>query len=225
MSKIVILYFVYKIQYYDFMIEHTSISEPIYLRLKEMILNGELKQGEKIVQEKIAELLGVSRTPLMKALLALENEYLVESIPRRGMYIRSWDKKEIIDIYICREAIEGMAARLLAQSGDENVINQLKDCFSPFLNSKSINLNAYTEADEAFHSLLIKLTGNAPLDKIYFFGNIHEKVIGHGLIRPPEETLNEHFKIINAIEKGDADAAENFAREHIKKSRDLLFDQ
>lgn len=210
---------------YNFMIQHTNINEPIYLRLKEMILNGELKQGEKIVQEKIAELLGVSRTPLMKALLALENEYLVKSIPRRGMYIRSWNQKEIIDIYICREAIEGMAARLLAQSKDDRVIKELKDCFSPFLASKEINLKAYTKADETFHSLLIKLTGNEPLDKIYFFGNIHDKVIGHGLIRPPEETLEEHFKIIEAIEKGDADKAEQFAREHIKKSRELLFDQ
>ncbi len=206
------------------MIEHTSISEPIYLRLKEMILNGELKQGEKIVQEKIAELLGVSRTPLMKALLALENEYLVKSIPRRGMYIRSWDQKEIIDIYVCREAIEGMAARLLAQAGDKTVVQQLKDCFSPFQNSDHIDIDVYTKADEKFHSLLIKLTGNEPLDKIYFFGNIHDKVIGHGLIRPPEETLDEHFKIIKAIENGDANEAEKVAREHIKKSRELLFD-
>ena len=81
------------------MIEYTDLSQPIYKRLKEMIRNGELKQGEKIVQEKIAEELGVSRTPLMKALLALENEYLVESIPRRGMYLRVLDYKEIIDIY------------------------------------------------------------------------------------------------------------------------------
>ncbi|AUP80594.1 GntR family transcriptional regulator [Flavivirga eckloniae] len=207
------------------MIEHTSISEPIYLKLKQMILNGELKQGEKIVQEKIAEQLGVSRTPLMKALLTLENEYLVKSIPRRGMYIRSWDEKEIIDIYVCREAIEGMAARLLAQSKDDNAIEQLKACFNPFLASEKIDLDAYTNADEMFHSLLIKLTGNAPLDKIYFFGNIHEKVIGHGLVRPPEETLDEHFKIIKAIEAGDEDKAEQYAREHIKKSRELLFDK
>ncbi len=204
------------------MIKHTSISEPIYLRLKEMILNGELKQGEKIVQEKIAESLGVSRTPLRKALMALENEYLIESIPRRGMYMRSWDQKEIIDIYICREAIEGMAARILAETKNDSIIKQLKDCFTQFLNVEEINLTAYAEADEEFHSLLIKLTENAPLDKVYFFGNIHSKVIGHGLVRKPEETLDEHFKIIEAIEQGDADKAEQLARQHIKKSRELL---
>ncbi|OEK08271.1 hypothetical protein A8C32_02100 [Flavivirga aquatica] len=207
------------------MIEYKNLNEPIYLKLKEMILNGELKQGEKIIQEKIAETLGVSRTPLMKALLALENEYLVESIPRRGMYVRALGKKEIIDIYVCREALEGMAARLLALSKDTKVIEALKACFYPFSSHKKINIDAYSKADEKFHSLLIKLTGNEPLDKIYFFGNIHEKVIGHGLVRPPEETLEEHFKIINAIEEEDPDRAEQYAREHIKKSRALLLDQ
>ena len=152
------------------MIEHTDLSQPIYLRLKEMIRNGELKQGEKLIQERIAEKLGVSRTPLMKALLALEKEYLVESIPRRGMYLRSFDQKELIDIYTCREALEGMAARLLALEKDPSAIEQLKDCFRPFLDQKDIDFEAYAKADEVFHSLLIKLTDNAPLDKIYFFG-------------------------------------------------------
>lgn len=203
-------------------IKHSDLSKPIYLKLKEMIFNGELKQGEKIVQEKIAESLGVSRTPLMKALLALENDYLVESIPRRGMFLRSWDEKEIIDIYICREALEGMAARLLATRKDEKVIKQLKDCFVTFSSKNDIDIDAYAKADEEFHSLLIKLTGNAPMDKMYFFSNIHHKIIGHGLVRPPEETLNEHFKIIKAIESGNPDEAEKYAREHIKKSKELL---
>ncbi|WP_298551454.1 GntR family transcriptional regulator [uncultured Algibacter sp.] len=207
------------------MIEHKNISQPIYIKLKEMILSGELEQGEKIVQERIASLLGVSRTPLMKALLALENEYLVESIPRRGMYVKSWDKKEITDIYICREALEGMAARLLALSSNDNIIKQLQACFNPFISKKKINLETYSKADEKFHSLLIKLTGNEPLDKIYFFGKIHDKVTGRGLIRTPEETLEEHFGIIKAISKKNADEAEKLARMHIKKSRELLFNQ
>lgn len=207
------------------MIEYTDLSQPIYKHLKEMIRNGELKQGEKIVQEKIAEELGVSRTPLMKALLALENEYLVESIPRRGMYLRVLDYKEIIDIYTCREALEGMAARILANKNDASISNTLKACFAPFVEQEHIDENAYAEADEAFHSLLIKLTDNAPLDTIYFFSNIHDKVVGHGLVRPPEETLEEHFDIIKAIALGEADRAEHLVREHVYKSKALLINQ
>ncbi|GAB1857232.1 GntR family transcriptional regulator [Flavobacteriaceae bacterium MHTCC 0001] len=207
------------------MIQYTDLSQPIYNRLKEMILNGELKQGEKIVQEKIAEELGVSRTPLMKALLALENEYLVESIPRRGMYIRALDYNEIIDIYICREALEGMAARILATNANPMAVKKLKSCFAPFLNESEIDAHAYAEADEQFHSLLIQLTNNKPLDNIYFFSNIHDKVVGHGLVRLPKETLEEHFNIINAIEDGDADRAEQLTRAHVNKSKELLINQ
>lgn len=190
-----------------------------------MIKNGDLKQGEKIVQEKIAEALGVSRTPLMKALLALESEYLVESIPRKGMYIRSLNFHEIIDIYTCREALEGMAARLLAAKSNNTVITKLKNCFLPFVGQKKIDTLAYADADEKFHSLLITLTGNKPLDNIYFFSRIHDRIVGHGLVRCPEETLEEHFSIIKAIKHGDSNTAETLIRAHIHKSKQLLINQ
>lgn len=207
------------------MIQHTDLSKPIYIRLKEMIRNGELKQGEKIIQEKIAEKLGVSRTPLMKALLALENEFLVESVPRRGMFIRALDYKEIIDIYTCREALEGMAARILAQKKSASIVKKLRACFAEFSIQKTIDVDDYAKADEKFHYLLVKLTENAPLSKVYFFSNIHDKVIGHGLVRTPEETLEEHFKIISAIEAGNPDDAETQMRAHINKSKKLLINQ
>jgi len=74
-----------------------------------MILAGELKPGEKLPQEKIAEQLGVSRMPLHKAFVMLEDEFLVESIPRRGIFIRKPDIQEIIDAFECREGLEGIA--------------------------------------------------------------------------------------------------------------------
>lgn len=207
------------------MIEHNDLSKPIYKRLKEMIRNGELKRGEKLVQERLAEALGVSRTPLRKALLALEKEYLVESIPRKGMYLRVLDYKEIIDIYVCREALEGMAVRLLAETKDGAVVAQLKACFGAFTSGGVINSDAYAAADEMFHSLLIKLTANKPLDNVYFYSKIHDKVVGHGLLRAPKQTLEEHYNIIDAIAEGDADKAEALIRLHIRTSKELLINQ
>jgi len=204
------------------MIRHTDLSKPIYERLKNMISEGELKPGDKIVQEKIAENLGVSRTPLMKALLMLENEFLVESIPRRGMFIKGKNIKDLVDVYKCREALEGMAARILAEKQDPDAIKQLSECFEKFKDQGVIDVEVYSRSDEAFHKLLIELTGNKPLDISYFYGNIHDKVIGHGLVRPPEETLQEHFDIINAIKNGDQDGAEKHARLHIERSREII---
>ncbi len=207
------------------MIEHVDLSQPVYERLKRMILSQELKPGDKIVQEKIAEQLGVSRTPLLKALQALENEYLVESVPRRGMFVRKLDIKEMIDVYHCREAIEGMAARILASKRDHQAVKKLRNCFESYTKADKINEKRYAKSDEVFHKLMVQLTGNKPLDKIYFFGNIYSKVVDLGLVRAPEETLEEHFDIIEAITSGDVEQAEYKARKHIQKSRELLVNQ
>ncbi|MCF8362670.1 MAG: GntR family transcriptional regulator, partial [Prolixibacteraceae bacterium] len=77
-------------------IEYYDLSLQVYKRIKDMILNDEIPAGEKIVQEKLAAELGVSRMPLHKAFQMLENEMLVESVPRRGYFVRKFDPQEII---------------------------------------------------------------------------------------------------------------------------------
>lgn len=207
------------------MLDNLDLTRSVYKQIKKMILNKELKPGEKILQEKIAEQLGISRTPLARALMLLENDFLVTSIPRRGVYVREFDLKEMIDIFDCREAIEGMAARTLANERSVEAVTQLRNCFIKYKNAKEIDEIAYAKSDDEFHKNLVRLTNNQPLDRIYVFGSIHEKVKDVGLVRSPSETLSEHFRIIDAIEEGDADKAELLTREHIHKSRKLLFDQ
>ncbi len=79
-------------------IEHVDLSLRVYDSLKGMILSGKLVPGQKIVQMKLAEEIGVSRTPLLKALQMLEHELLVESIPRRGMFVKAMKPQELIDL-------------------------------------------------------------------------------------------------------------------------------
>ncbi|MFY0598828.1 MAG: GntR family transcriptional regulator [Cyclobacteriaceae bacterium] len=190
-----------------------------------MIINKELKPGEKIIQEKVAEQLGVSRTPLMKALQTLENEMLVESIPRRGVYVKSLNLQELIDVYDCREVLEGMAARKLAENHDLEDIKKLEACFAAYDLSEGIDSNKYTASDELFHKLLIELVGNVALNKAYFIGNIFSEVVNQGLLRTPEETLQEHHEIIEAIKNKDTEKAENAARAHIRNSKLILIEQ
>jgi len=202
-------------------ITHTDLSQPIYEKLKEMILNQSLKPGQKIIQEKIAADLGVSRTPLNKALQMLEHEMLVESIPRRGMYVYEVSTAELIEVYYCRESLEGLAARLVALNHRNEFVEKLKKLFKPF-EKTPYNVDKYREADKQFHQLLIDNSGNSMLKKLYFFGNVHTKVVQTGLVRTPEDTLEEHKAIISAIENNDADQAEFEMRNHIARSRELL---
>ena len=203
-------------------IEHVDLSLRVYDALKGMILSGELEPGQKITQMKLAEEIGVSRTPLLKALQMLEHELLVESIPRRGMFVKKMKPEEIIDAFDCREGLEGIAARLTAERITDIQLRKLEKLFAPFKGQSDISVKDYGRADQQFHKLLIQFSGNHILSRIERVGNIHLISYNRGLIRPPHETLAEHDAIIDAIASHDSDLAEQHARAHLRKSRDLL---
>lgn len=202
-----------QIKYYD-------LSLQAYKRIKEMILNNELPAGEKIVQEKLAETLGVSRMPLHKAFQMLENELLVESRPRRGYYVKDFNNQEIIDAFECREAIEGVAVRRAAENANPEQVAYLYSLFLPFSDSPAnANMKLYEEADLAFHKSILELSGNKVLQKMEMFSNIVTKTYQRGLIRGSKETYAEHIEIIDAIANKNGFEAERLLREHFKKSQ------
>ena len=93
---------------------HENLDFKVYRELKAMIVDRRLKPGDKILQEKIAREFGVSRTPLMCALKKLEQEKLVQAVPRRGFFVRRFTKEEVLEAFELREILEGLAARRAA---------------------------------------------------------------------------------------------------------------
>ncbi len=207
-------------------IEHIDLSARVYDQIKKMILTGALVPGQKILQEKLAQDIGVSRTPLLKALQQLESELLVESIPRRGMFVKQIGLKEIIDAFDCREALEGIAARLTVNNISDTQLKEMKKLFEPFRTvepgGRDFSDKAYRKADQRFHEMMIEISGNQVLRRLEMLGNILFICYNRGLVRPPKETLKEHFAIIEAIEKRDGDLTEKEIRNHLRKSRDAV---
>jgi DNA-binding GntR family transcriptional regulator len=204
-------------------INHSTLITPIYEKVKSMILSNDLKPGQKIIQEKLAGELGVSRTPLNKALQMLEFEMLLESVPRKGIYVKKVSLEEMLDIFDVREGLEGVAARLVASRKDPAIAIKLKKLFDPFIRVKGkIKVNAYRAADTKFHSELINLAQNTVLSRLYFFENLSNRIIQMGLVRPPEETLTEHLNIIKAISNNKPEQAAREAAKHIRISRNLI---
>ena len=204
-------------------ISHSNLSKPVYDKIKAMILSNELKPGQKIIQEKLASDLGVSRTPLNKALQMLEFELLLESVPRKGMYVKKVDLNEMVDVFDCREGIDAVAARLAASKHDPDIAIRLKKIFEPFIGMKGkIPLNSYKTADQNFHKELINSAGNKILSRFFSMDNFSQKVFQLGLVRPPEETLEDHLKIIEAISKNEPRKAATAAAMHVRKSRNLI---
>jgi len=201
-----------------------DLSYEVYKRLKAMILANEFEQGEKLKQEQIAKMFGVSRMPLHKAFQMLENELLVENFPRRGYYVTKIDKTKLIDAFECREALEGVAVRRATEIISKEELKYLKSLFQSFVGNKEIDEKKYIESDQEFHKLILKMSENQILRRMEIVANIISQTLRGGLLRGPEETLDEHLGIIAAMEKRDGFEAERLIREHSRKTCKLLRD-
>jgi DNA-binding GntR family transcriptional regulator len=203
-------------------IQFQDLSYEVYKRLKTMILSSELLPGEQLKQEHIAARLGISRMPLHKAYQMLENEMLVENLPRRGFFVTRIDNKQLIDAFECREALEGVAVRRATQIITRDELTYLKSLFKPFVGKVKVDEKKYIEADQEFHNSILRFSRNDILKKFEVISNITYRTYRGGLIRTPAETLPEHLAIIEAIEKKDAELAEKLTREHSNKSQNCL---
>lgn len=197
-------------------IQHANLGERVAERIKRMILDHKFSPGEKLPQEQLSQELGISRTPLLHALASLQAQGLVESISRRGFYIRKMTDEEMVFIHEIRAALEGIAARELAPNITEDQINYLKDLFKDFDSvADSATLRAYEEADKKFHRFIINSSPNKFLQEIVekhsiLFALCYQR----GLLTPPQETLPQHQAIIKALAEHNADLAEKLIRQH-----------
>ena len=203
-------------------IQHQDLSYEIYKRLKSMILSSELKGGAKLKQEHVATLFGVSRMPLHRAFQMLENEMLIESVPRRGYFVTKIGLDQLIDSFECREALEGMAARRAARNITKDQLLYLKSLFKKFVGTDQISVPDYLESDQEFHDMIMKVSGNKVITRLEFLGHNTIRTFRGGMLRPPQESLPEHMAIIAALEKGDGELTEKLVREHIRITMELL---
>ncbi len=207
--------------------EHENLDQKAYLILKNMIISRKLLPGDKIPQEKLAQDLGISRTPLVSALKYLEKEKLVEAIPRRGFYVRLFTKEEMISIFELREVLEGLAARRAARNISDVQINKLQNFFEQFKRQSDItNISAYAKEDRRFHNFITEIGAKEFLKSILENYNIisysYQLISSEGLVRTPNETIHEHLAMIDAISNKDEDLAEDIMRQHLQRGIAVL---
>ncbi len=208
---------------------HENLDQKAYLIIKAMINDRRLAPGDKISQELLAGELGISRTPLISALKYLEKEKLVEAKPRRGFFVRAFDRQEMISIFELREVLEGLAARRAAMAVTDRQIDQLRHFFSDYTGKGPItNYRNYCREDRRFHNFVTQIAAREFLESILSSYNIisfsYQLVSSEGLVRSPDETLGEHLAIIEAISNRDPDIAENRMRGHFKRTIAYLTD-
>jgi DNA-binding GntR family transcriptional regulator len=202
---------------------HENLDQKAYLIIKAMINDRRLAPGDKISQEQLANELGISRTPLISALKYLEKEKLVEAKPRRGFFVRAFDRQEMVSIFELREVLEGLAARRAAMAVNDRQVARLQDFFSGFIGNGPItNYRDYRREDRRFHNYVTQIAAREFLESILSTYNIvsfsYQLVATEGLVRSPDETLGEHLAIIDAICHRDPEVAETMMRRHFKRT-------
>lgn len=203
--------------------ENRSLTSIIFEKVREDILNGRYATGDKIVEAKLAEELGVSRTPVREALKQLELDGLVESLPNRGVIVKGITDQDIEDIYTIRLAIEGIAARWSVERIDPEEIDQLKEIYDlmEFYASKG-DVEKSFELNTRFHETLFKATKSRYLEhvlkdfQLFIKSTRSESLKSEGRL---DRALAEHRLILDAYLNQDVDAAIEAITNHISNSR------
>lgn len=200
-----------------------SRDEHVYTEIRSMIIRGELKPGEQIVQEAVAAKLGVSRTPLRKAIATLARENLVEMTSRGSAYVRSFSESEFISVWEIRAVLEGLASRMAAKEVEPKHVAYLRALITSAADQiTDIDWTHYKNADREFHEYLLRAVNDPLLISILESFHVLSFSLAQGLLRSPADTLPEHLEILDAIEARDADRAERAMVSHIRKSNSHL---
>jgi len=204
-----------------------SLSERAYKELKRRILDGLIPVGQQFMEQEVAELLAMSRTPTREALIRLANEGLVEIRPRHGMRIKPISIDDMREIYDVLTALESKAAGLAASRAlTKEDIARLQDAVSDMDKALAADdLDAWAEADERFHRVLVELSGNHRLQSLVktFIDQAHRVRMVTLRLRPkPTASNKDHRAVVRAIVKGDSAKARQIHHEHRERSGKLL---
>jgi DNA-binding GntR family transcriptional regulator len=207
-------------------IDNTNLRDQTYDIIKNMIILREIEPGKKINEEHIAKEIQVSRTPIREALCRLENEGIVKIIPRRGAFVSDLTETTVREILLTREVLEGLVVRLAVENMDAKLLEKLRKAIEKVSNipEDERDLINYTRSEVDFHALLLSASNNQMLKNMMKIINAHLQIIRLRTVVIPEraqKTVKEHEQILKAIEKGDADSAEELMRKHVRSVREV----
>lgn len=200
--------------------ERQRLADIVYHQLLDAIRSGEISGDQQLVQEKLAEQLQISRTPVREALLRLEQEGILVSSPRGGFALYKMTNEEVREMYEARTAVEGQAARILAMRKDPDINARLRGIIVREENISSASVDDYFNANRTIHRSVVELTGNRYL--LEMFDNIWNRATSYNLFASIEKvdlakSLGDHLQLVAAIETGNPNAAMDAIVDHIAR--------
>ena len=197
-----------------------TLKQHAYQEIKDAILSRVVSGGDELEEVSLARKLGVSRTPVREALRVLETEGLVTITPGKGAFVSSPSWKDLNEIFVMRETLEALAARLAAHGMDADHLQQLDGILaSSHERLEAHDYEAMLDLDAEFHGTINGYCGNAKLTEIIIMLTNQAKLneCKVSAWRAPgflEQSLREHEALLAAIRAHDGDVAERLMREH-----------
>jgi GntR family transcriptional regulator, gluconate operon transcriptional repressor len=203
-----------------------SLAEDAADRIREQILSGGFAQGEHLVEAKIADRLNVSRGPVREAFKLLRSEGLLQEEPRRGTFVVRLLPADIREIYGLRAAIEGRAAREIADRGDTDAVEELRTRLDAIDEAVSSGEPASVfRRDLEFHDALCRLSGNDRLHEVFsrYVPTLRALLrLDEHVYRSLDDIAMEHRPLLEAIEARDSARAAELAAHHCDHAGELI---
>ena len=208
----------------------TKYRESAYTAIKEAILAGQLPPDRPLVEEHLASLLHISRTPVREALAILEHEGLIGPRGGRGLYVRPLTREEFVEMFVANEAVEPYLVRRVAHLATEDQLQVLGETVSrgKYYAAEG-DLPRFLKAGREFHRLVGVAAENAPLTEFVVRNEEHTGLylLSHGkamTVESMQVSNREHEAILNAIVRRDPDEAARLAVYHAQSLRERLAD-
>jgi DNA-binding GntR family transcriptional regulator len=209
--------------------QRKSLGQNVFDSLKQAIIRGQIASGEWLVESHIAEVLGISRTPVREALHKLERERLIERQPRGGFTILGLNREDIEETFGIRSVLEGYAARLATVKHQPEELKPLEKKIRDFQKCLvNQQMDDLPRINTEFHDLLYALSKSPRL--IYMINGLRDQIYRFRQMILKDEKLArmsnaDHKLMLHSIRKRDAAAVENLVREHILRGQEVVLQE
>lgn len=203
-----------------------SLTQRAYESIKDAIIMNRFKPGDILSEEKLAEDLAISRTPVRSALKMLAFEHLVILNPSKNIVVTNISQSDIEDITVVRIPLEATSVRLATTQANEDKIHEIENLLS--IQKKAIemqNYELYIEMEYDFHVLLAKMTNNKWIEEMITKVNTiiqRYLILSGSLTKHASSAVLEHEEILNAIKEGDSAKAEQMMLNHLNNVNERM---
>jgi DNA-binding GntR family transcriptional regulator len=207
-----------------------SLHGEVLARLRDYIVEGNLKEGERVPERALCTMLGISRTPLREALKVLASEGLLELLPNRGARVRALTTQDLTELFDMMGGLESLAGRLACEHVTDDelaVIERLHhDMYGYYLRRE---LHGYFQANQLIHEKIVEAARNAVLAATYasFAGRLRRERFSANLAKNRDrwtEAVREHEAILDALRRRSGEELSNILFQHLRNKRSALTD-